>query len=205
VEAGWHRGTLVDRGFTVSFMALSGFPSFFVGAVLLLVFGVLLGVLPLQGARTPYASLTGLAAVRDVLAHLVLPLTSLVLVYMPGMYLVTRNSLVSAAGKPYVLTAHAKGLSPGRVRYHHVGRNALLPVVTALGIMLATRVVTGALFVEIVFSYPGMGSLIRQALVNRDYPVLQGALLITAVLVLGINLSVDLLYRRLDPRVGHAH
>ncbi len=205
VESGWRRGSRMDRGLLVSLISLSGFPSFFVGAVLLLLFGVCLGWLPLQGAQTPYANLSGAGLVWDVLRHLVLPAVSLIFVYLPGLYLLTRNSVIGAMGAPHVLTARAKGLSDRRIRYHHVARNALLPVVTASGIMMATRVVTGALFVEVVFSYPGMGSLIRQALVNRDYPVLQGALLMTTVLVLGINLGLDLLYRKFDPRVSHAH
>jgi peptide/nickel transport system permease protein len=205
IESGWRRGGTLDRGLLISSMSVSGFPSFFIGAILLVVFGSLLRILPLQGARTPYAGLGGLALVGDVLKHLILPLMSLVFVFLPGMYLLTRNSVIGVISEPYVLTARAKGLGERRVRYHHVARNALLPVVTASGVMVATRVVTGALFVEVVFSYPGMGSLIRGALTHRDYPVLQGALLITAVLVLSINLGVDLLYAKLDPRVKNAY
>lgn len=205
IESGWRRGGIVDRGLLISLMSVSGFPSFFIGAVLLLFFGAFLRVLPLQGAMTPYLGLTGTRLIWDVLRHLALPLLALVLVFLPGTYLLTRNSLIGVIAEPYILTAQAKGLTDRRVRYHHAARNALLPVVTATGVMLATRVVTGALFVEVVFSYPGMGSLIRQALLNRDYPVLQGALLITAVLVLGVNLTVDLLYAKLDPRVAHAY
>ncbi|MFP4027891.1 MAG: ABC transporter permease [Candidatus Brocadiia bacterium] len=205
IESGWRHGSNLDRGLLVSIMSLSGFPSFFVAVILLLVFGALLQILPLQGAHTPYAGLSGLNLLWDVLKHLILPLTSLILVYVPGMFLLTRNSLISTIGEPFVLTARAKGLADRRVRYHHAARNALLPVITASGIMIATRLITGALFIEIVFSYPGMGNLIRQSLVNRDYPVLQGAVLMTAVLVLGINLLVDLLYSKLDPRVSRAH
>ncbi len=205
IESGWRRGGMLDRGLLISLMSLSGFPSFFIGALLLLLFGTFLRILPLQGAMTPYSGLTGIRLVWDVLRHLALPLLSLVFAFVPAMYLLARNSLISVIAEPYILTARAKGLTDRRVRYHHAARNALLPVVTATGIMMATRVVTGALFVEVVFSYPGMGNLIRQALVNRDYPVLQGALLITAVLVLGVNLAVDLLYAQLDPRVSYAH
>ncbi len=205
IESGWRRGKALDRCLLIAQTSASGFPSFFIGAILLLFFGAFLGLLPLQGALTPYSGLTGLALARDVLAHLTLPLLSLVLVFMPGMYLLTRGSLLGVIREPYVMTARAKGLSDEVVRYRHAARNALLPVVTATGTFLATRVVTGALFIEVVFSYPGVGSLVRQALSNRDYPVLQGALLIAAVLVLGVNLIVDLLYSRLDPRVRHAH
>lgn len=205
IESAWRRGQPIDRTLLISLMSVSGLPSFFVGALLLLVFGVYFQILPLQNAHTSYADLTGIAMVWDVAQHLILPLTSLVVVFLPGTYLLMRNSTLGVLREPYVLTAHAKGLTPARVRYHHAARNALLPVVTATGMMIATRVVTGALFVEVVFSYPGMGLLIRQALTNRDYPVLQGALLLTTLLVLGINFLLDFFYAKLDPRVNHAH
>ncbi|MFW6456777.1 MAG: ABC transporter permease [Planctomycetota bacterium] len=205
IESAWRRGRRIDRCLLISLMSMSGLPSFFVGAVLLLIFGVYLQCMPLQNAYTSYADLTGLALVWDVAQHLALPLTSLVIVFLPNIYLLMRNSTLAVVREPYVLTAHAKGLRPGGIRYHHVARNALLPVVTAVGMMIASRLVTGALFVEVVFSYPGMGLLIRQALTNRDYPVLQGALLMTTLLVLGINLLVDFSYAKIDPRINHAH
>ncbi len=201
VESGWRRGSRLDRGLLAGLMSLSGFPSFFIGVLLLLLFGVTLGWFPLQGARTAYSGLGGLALAGDVLHHLALPLASLVLVFLPGAYFLSRNSMVRTMSEPYVLTAKAKGLSDRGVRYRHAARNAMLPVVTSAGIMLAARVVTGALFVEIVFSYPGMGTLIREALSTRDYPVLQGALLVTAALVLTTNFVLDLFYRVLDPRI----
>ncbi len=204
IESGWRGGSKLDRALLVAQTSVSGFPGFFIGAMLLLLFGVFLGLFPLQGAKTPYSGLTGLPLMCDVLKHLALPLVSLVFVFMPGMYLLSRGSLLGVVAEPYLLTARAKGLVDRRVRYHHAARNALLPVVTATGTMLASRVVMGALFIEMVFSYPGMGSLVRSALLNRDYPVLQGALLLTAILVLAANLVVDLVYNKLDPRVGHA-
>ncbi len=201
IESGWRRGSRLDRGLVAGLMSLSGFPGFFVGGLLLLLFGVTLGWFPLQGARTVHSGVGGLVLVSDVLHHLALPLSTLVLVFLPGFYFLSRNSMIRTVGEPYVLTAKAKGLSDRGVRYRHAARNAMLPVVTSAGVMLAARVVTGALFVEIVFSYPGMGTLIREALSTRDYPVLQGALLVTAALVLITNLGLELLYRVIDPRV----
>jgi len=112
--------------------------------------------------------------------------------------------MVTILKEPFILTAKAKGLVDRKVRYKHAGRNSMLPVVTQTGIGFGTRLITGALFIEVVFSYPGMGNLIYNSLIMRDYPVLQGSLLMITVLVLGVNLAVDLLYRKIDPRVRDA-
>jgi len=204
IESGWRRGKTFDKAFLAGMMSLSGFPSFFIGIIFLLTFSVALGILPLQGAKTAYSGLSGLSLLFDVLKHLILPLASLTLVFISGSYLLTRNTMVTILGEPFILTAKAKGLRDRQVRYKHAGRNSMLPVVTQTGIGFGTRLITGALFVEVVFSYPGMGTLTYNSLLMRDYPVLQGSLLIITISVLGINLAVDLLYRRLDPRVGDA-
>ena len=203
IESGWRRGTRTDRTMLSGLMALNGFPDFFIGIVLLLVFGVVLGILPLAGAMTPYAGLSGGALVLDVLKHLALPLASLTLAHLAGGYLLTRNTMITVLKEPYMLTARAKGLSQRLLKYHHAGRNSMLPVVTMTGIWLG-RVVTGALFVEIVFSYPGLGYLTYEALLFRDYAIIQGVLLLVATLVLATNFLVDLSYARLDPRVSYA-
>ena len=203
IESGWRRGTRTDRTMLSGLMALNGFPDFFIGIVLLLVFGVVLGILPLAGAMTPYAGLSGGALVLDVLKHLALPLASLTLAHLAGGYLLTRNTMITVLKEPYMLTARAKGLSQRLLKYHHAGRNSMLPVVTMTGIWLV-RVVTGALFVEIVFSYPGLGYLTYEALLFRDYAIIQGVLLLVATLVLAANFLVDLSYARLDPRVSYA-
>ena len=139
----------------------------------------------------------------DVLKHLALPLASLTLAHLAGGYLLTRNTMITVLKEPYMLTARAKGLSQRLLKYRHAGRNSMLPVVTMTGIWLG-RVVTGALFVEIVFSYPGLGYLTYEALLFRDYAIIQGVLLLVATLVLAANFLVDLSYARLDPRVSYA-
>ena len=111
--------------------------------------------------------------------------------------------MVTVLKEPYMLTARAKGLSSGVLKYRHAGRNSLLPVITTTGIWLG-RVITGALFVEMVFAYPGLGHLTYEALLARDYPVIQGVLLVVATFVLAVNFLVDLSYSKLDPRVSHA-
>ncbi|MDZ7838902.1 MAG: ABC transporter permease [Actinomycetota bacterium] len=205
IESGWRRGKILDRILLGTIMFSSSFPSFFVGALFLILLGSILGLLPVQGASTAYAGLTGLGFSIDFAKHLLLPLVSLVVVFLPSVYLLTRNSMVSNLSEPYILLAKAKGLSARRIRYVHAGKNSLIPVATQAGINLGTRLVTGALFVEIVFSYPGMGTLIYNSILNRDYPMLQGSLLLVTVLVLLINFLADLMYVKLDPRIEYAY
>jgi len=204
IESGWRRGSRRDKSLLTSLMTVSGFPDFFLGILLLIGFSVTWKIFPLSGAITPYSGLSGAALVLDVLRHLFLPATALTLGYIGASYLLTRNTMVTVLKNPYILMAKAKGLPDRTVRYQHAGRNALLPVITQTGIQLG-RMVTGALFVEIVFAYPGLGYLTYEALLARDYPVLQGVLLIVAVSVLIANFLVDLSYSKLDPRIRYAH
>lgn len=204
IESGSRRGETLDKGITAGLMFLSGFPVFFVGILLLLIFGVSLGVAPLSGAVTPYSGFKGLDYISDLLRHLALPLAALILVQLGELYLLTRNTVVSLLAEPFILTAKAKGCSKLAIKYAHAGRNSLLPVTTAAGLLIPHLFIR-TIFIEIVFSYPGMGSLLHTSLNARDYPLLQGILLLIALLVLTVNLLVDFLYKRLDPRVRYAH
>lgn len=204
IESGWRRGRKIDKSLLVGMMSLSGFPSFFVGILFLLIFGVELRLFPLHGAQTAYAGLSGLGLLWDILKHLVLPLSTLVVVFLSGDYLLTRSTMVTVVEEPFVLVAKAKGLTDRKIRYKHAGRNSLIPVVTATGVRFGSMIVTGALLVEVVFSYPGMGSLVYDAILTRDYPVLQGSLLVITIVVLMVNFMVDLLYKKLDPRTASA-
>jgi peptide/nickel transport system permease protein len=204
IESGWRHGRTTDKVMLTGLMSLNGFPDFFLGMVFLILFGVSLGLFPLSGAMTPYSGLSGFALILDVIKHLVLPVAALTLAYVAGSYLLTRNTMITVLKEPFMLTARAKGLSQRLLKYRHAGRNSMLPVVTMTGISLG-RIVTGALFVELVFAYPGVGSLTYQALLSRDYPVIQGIFLLVAVSVLLANFAVDFVYPELDPRVKYAH
>ena len=204
IESGWRRGGRFDGGVLSGMVAISGFPDFFLGILLLLLFAVNLKVLPLFGVENVYSGLTGFNHFIDIAKHLILPLAALVLARITGGYLLTRNTMIGVLKEPYILLARAKGLKPQAVKYRHAGRNSMLPVMTQSGIWMG-MLVTGALFIEVVFAYPGIGFLTYDALTFRDYPVLQGILLISSVCVLGANFIVDLLYARVDPRVSHAH
>jgi len=205
IESGWRRGKKFDKFLLFSVIFSSGFPSFFVGAFFLIIFGIILNVLPFQGARTMYSGIAGLGLSIDFLKHLILPVASLAFVLLPPSYLLTRNSMISNIKEPYIVLARAKGLNDVQIRYKHAGRNSLIPVTTQAGIRIGTMVVTGSLFIEIVFSYPGMGSLIYNSILNRDYPVIQGSLLFVAFIVLVINFAIDLFYVKLDPRIKYAY
>jgi len=204
IESGYMRGSSMDRGLVACLMFLGGFPDFFIGIMLLLIFAVSLDVLPISGATSPYAGYVGLAYFLDILKHLALPLASMVLVQLGSVFLLTRNTIVTLLGESFILTARAKGCSERCIKYAHAGRNSLLPMTTATG-MRIPHLLTGALFIEIVFSYPGVGSLLNTAIDARDYPLIQGILLIVTLAVLFANFLVDLLYARLDPRVRYAH
>ena len=204
IESGYRRGSSLDRGLVACLMFLGGFPDFFIGILLLLIFAVSLDVLPLSGATSPYAGYAGLAYLLDILKHLALPLASMVLVQLGSIFLLTRNTIVTLLGESFILTARAKGCPENCIKYAHAGRNSLLPVTTATGIRIP-HLLTGALFIEIVFSYPGVGSLLNTAISARDYPLIQGILLIVTLTVLSANFLVDILYMRLDPRVRYAH
>jgi peptide/nickel transport system permease protein len=200
LESAWNYGRKRDKGFLAGLMFLNGFPDFFIGIVLLLIFSVTLGIFPLSGALTPYAGYTGFKLLKDILWHLILPLSALVISEVSSCYLLTRTTVITVLGEPFILTAKAKGINDKSIMYRHVGKNSLLPIFTRTGLR-AARMFTGALFVEIVFAYPGLGMLIFNSLMSRDYPVLQGIFFIVAVGVLGINFIVDMLYKKIDPRV----
>ena len=203
VEAAWRRGTCTEKAGVGIMTVLEGIPELCSGVLLLLVFALHLGWFPAAGAQTAYADHTVVQQVADLLHHLALPLTTLILAYFPGNFLLARAGMVMVMKRPFVLTARAKGLPPVRVRYAHAARNALLPLVTRFGLRFAFMI-TGALVVETLFSYPGLGTLLFNAIAMRDLPLIQGIVLAASIMVLGINLALEYIYTLLDPRVTHA-
>ncbi len=197
-RSAWRRGSAGDTGVLSGVMFVDALPPFFIGMLLLLVFSVELGWLPTFGAQ-PTTAAGGVALLVEVAKRLVLPLVTLTLASIGPIYLIARSALLAELREDYVLMAEAKGLSAARVR-RHAERNALLPVSTVVTIGLGT-LVGGAAVVETVFSYPGLGRLIYESVLARDYPVLQGAFLLLAVGVILANFLNDLLYPLLDPRV----
>lgn len=195
----WRRGRPSDVGLLSTMIALESTPSFWLGMLLIAYFSVQLGWLPSFGAETPAAGLDGLARLSDIAEHAVLPVVTLSILSIPTVYLTMRYSMLSVLGEDFIRTAHAKGLSPRRILFGHVARNAIIPVVTVLALR-AGFAFGGTVVIETVFSYPGLGRLVFDAVSGRDYPVMQATFLVFTLAVLASNLVADAIYPRLDPR-----
>ena len=203
VEAAWRRDSHLEKSMVGGMTVLEGVPEISTGVILLVVFALHLGWFPAAGAETAYAEVSLWARLADVGHHLALPLATLVLAYFPGNFLLTRNSMVMVIKQSYITTARAKGLPARRIRYAHAARNALLPLVTRFGLRLAFMI-TGALVVERIHSYPGLGTLLYNAIQARDLPVIQAVVLASSLMVLTIILGLEMIYRIIDPRIEHA-
>ncbi len=201
-EAAWRRGSRADRALVATNILLANVPVYFTGMLLILLFGARLRWLPMAGGRTPFARYpSALAAVLDIGRHLLLPALTLTLAMLGTKFLLLRNTMVTLLGEDFMLVARAKGLPEGRLKWGHAFRNAVLPFVAHLAAH-AGMAVTGAVFIETLFNYPGMGRLIFESVTARDYPVIQGVFLVVSVVVLTANLAADLLNARLDPRTS---
>jgi len=201
--AAWRRGTTIDTGALTIGLILWATPTFFMGIILLFL-GAAWFDLPTAGKQTigaDYASFWEAAA--DFGRHLLMPTLTFTLVLLGEYLLIMRSSVIEVFSEDYILTAKAKGLSTFRIVRDHALRNAMLPMVTLIAINLGF-VVSGAIQVEAVFSWPGIGQLTVNAVRERDYPVLQGAFLLLAISVVLANLAAELLYGWLDPRVREA-
>ncbi len=196
----WHRESYKDRFIYLLMVVFSEIPAFLVGIFLLVLLASGLGWFPLSGAMTHYADLSGWDKFIDLLHHAALPIITLGLARAGGTYMLVRNTTTTVLKKEYTRTARAKGLTERRIRYRHVLKNALLPLVTRIALQLGA-LVGGAVLVENVFAYPGLGLLMQEAVFVRDYPLLQGIFLVIAFGVLAANLLADMLYRYLDPRI----
>ncbi len=198
--AGWRSGTKLDTVILTISLAMYSIPTFASGIVFLLVFAFLLSVVPLGGMTTPATGFTGLREMLDVLWHMILPATSIVIWYIGEYVLLTRSSMVEVLGQDYITTARAKGLKESAILKNHALRNALLPVVTMTGMNLAFAV-GGVIEAETVFSWPGVGRLLYDAVMKRDYPLLQGIFFIFAVAIVLANFIIDMIYGFIDPRI----
>ncbi len=201
--AAWRRGGRRDLGLLTLFMVLESLPAFWVGILLVALFAVQWPLFPTFGGVTAGVPLTGMAYIADVGRHLVLPLLTLTLASISGPFLIARAALLGVLGEEYLMVARAKGLAERQILFRHALRNALLPITTVFALNLAFAF-GGATVVETVFSYPGIGRLIYEAVLSRDYPVLQAAFLLITLLVIAANVLADLAYPLLDPRVRQA-
>jgi peptide/nickel transport system permease protein len=192
--------TFWDTLVSVAAMFFFAAPSFWLGIMMIVLFAVKLGWMPVGGMATIGGVGGGIAGVLDVLHHLILPTLALGLFYAAIYARVMRSSMLEVSQLDFVRTARAKGLSRGQVTLHHVLRNALLPVVTILGVQMGT-VLAGSVVIESVFSWPGVGSLLFDSVSSRNYPVVLGIMVLGSLVVIAANIAVDLLYMWLDPRI----
>jgi peptide/nickel transport system permease protein len=199
--AGARPGSLRDRFLSIGSLALYAVPGFWLALVLTVIFSVRLRWLPGSGIESIASGKTGLDRAADIATHLVLPVLSLGLVYLALYLRVMRAAMAEAWRMDFVLAARARGIPRRRIVLGHVARNALLPLVTMLGVQSAAML-GGSVVVESVFSVPGLGRLAQEAVAARDTPLLVGIILTSAVLVVVVNLLVDLAYALVDPRVG---
>ncbi|ANH05525.1 ABC transporter permease [Shinella sp. HZN7] len=199
--AAWRRGSRLDVVVSVSAIFATSIPAVVTSLVALFVFGFTLGWFPTGYAHDPALDPSfSLAFFASVAHHAILPLVTLCFVLTGGFTVTMRNNMINLLGQDYVVMARAKGLSDRRVMVWYAARNALLPTVSSLAIALGT-VLGGSLVTEVVFNYPGLGNTLYQAILARDYPVIQGQLLVMTAAMLVSNFLVDVSYVLLDPRL----
>jgi ABC-type dipeptide/oligopeptide/nickel transport system permease component len=198
VLAAWRRGTHLESGSVTTALAFYSMPTHWLGLMLVILFA---GILPTGGMTDEFLiDPSWWTHVKDVTSHMVLPSLTLGLVLYGEYTLIVRSAMLETLGEDYILTARAKGLRPWTIVRRHALRNALLPIATLVALSLG-YIVAGAILIETVFSWPGIGRAVYDAVLARDYPMLQGAFLILTVSVVFFNLLADLLYFKLDPRI----
>lgn len=199
-KAGWRHGSTFDKITSGSSLVLWSVPTFWLGLILLMIFGGTLHWFPTGGMVSPDPPADAMGRVLDVASHMVLPVITMVAVVYAQYVMVMRASLMEEMSADYLTTARAKGLREDLVRRRHAVPNALLPTVTLVFMHLG-GLIAGAVTVETVFSWPGLGKLTFEAISGPDLPLLQGTFVVFSAVIIVMNLFADLLYRQLDPRV----
>ncbi|MCC5910613.1 MAG: ABC transporter permease [Clostridiaceae bacterium] len=183
---------------------ISSMPSFWLGMIFISVFSVNLGWFPIYGGYSMWQNYTGISKVIDVLRHLFLPLSTLVILSISNIFLPMRYALIEVMGEDFVFMAKAKGIPQSIIRYKYIVRNALLPVFTVFMLRVG-YIFSGSVVIETVFAYPGLGRIMYDAISTRDYPLIQYSFLLISLMVILSNYITDLLYPLIDPRVVNQH
>lgn len=202
LTAGKKEDSMQDKVLSAGTYVANAMPSFWLGLMLIFVFASRLGWLPTQGMYSLRENYTGIARYIDLGKHLILPVTTLVLVQIPGYFRITRSSVIQVMADDYITIFRVTGMSEKKIYMKYVLKNAILPVVTLFGINVA-YIVAGSTLVETVFSWQGIGILMYTAIAKRDYNVLMGTYLIIAVSVAFFMILVDVIYAKLDPRIHY--
>lgn len=199
IEAAWSHGRPLDLGLMGIMVCLNSLPPFVLAMFALICFGYSLGLFPLAGATEPFTQARGFALLADIIWYMALPVSAMFAHVVADLFFLTRGSAVTVVSRPFIRVGTAKGLGNARLKYHYLGLNALAPVVSRT-VVLVSNLLTGVLFVEVVFSYPGLGLLAYEAVMNHDYPLAQGVFLIIGVIIFAVNIMVDRLVKRLQDR-----
>lgn len=202
IFAAWRRGSKFDTIISPGMLVIQAVPQVVTAMLLLFVFAISLRWFPTSYAYTPGLTpdWTSWAFLKDVAYHAALPLLGATVVQIGGFLIAMRNNMINLLGEDYITMAKGKGLSENRVVFNYAARNAMLPSVTALSMSLGMAI-GGQMIIEIIFNYPGLGSVLLNAIKARDYQVLQGQLLVMTLFMLFFNLLADMLYVLLDPRL----
>ncbi len=200
VICAWKRGTAVDTGLLSGSLVLYSMPTFWFAMVLIFVFCVGLRWFPTGGITTAGTHYVGWRYVRDYLRHMILPMLCMGVLMLGSYAILMRSTMIDVLTEDYITTARAKGFSPRYILLKHAMPNAMLPMITVIAMNLS-MVVGGAIQLETLFSWQGLGKLMYEALIRRDYPLLQGCFVITTVAVVATNFVTDSLYALIDPRV----
>ncbi|MBL1241775.1 MAG: ABC transporter permease [OCS116 cluster bacterium] len=204
IYAAWHRGGTFDTILSPLSLVMQSMPAVIISLFFLFTFGVALDWLPTGYAyNIDYDPEWSFKYIASVLEHAIMPITTLVIVQIGGYLITIRNNMINLLGEDYIVMARAKGLSEKRVMLNYGARNAMLPLVTTFAMTIGV-VLGGSLITEYVFNYPGLGNTLYQAITNRDYPVIQGQLLIMTLAMLTMNFLADMAYVYLDPRLRKA-
>jgi peptide/nickel transport system permease protein len=205
ILAAWKHGTKVETLISSIALFFLSTPHFWIAMIFIMILGVYVPIFPVAGAYSSYIAVKpvfSLEFVADVLWHAALPILSLIASNFAVYTIVMRDNMISTIGEDYITLAEAKGLKPFQVIFKHAARNALLPVLTILFLNLGTMV-GGAIVIEIVFSYPGVGMILFNAVLNLDYPLIQGFFYIVTISVIIANYIADIFYAFIDPRVRY--
>ncbi|SNR64198.1 ABC transporter permease [Halorubrum vacuolatum] len=205
VFTGWYRGSRFEKTTVVTALTARSVPTFYVGLIVLWIFGAGLGVIPMSGmgsAGVEHESFAARVFTLDFLHHLIAPAAVLAFYYMGYPLLIMRSSMMEVLSQDFIDVCRAKGLSERTIMFKHAARNALLPIITAAAIALGYAV-GGSVLIETVFGWPGIGREMVNAVLRRDFPVAQGTFMVLAATIIILNFVADLLYGYLDPRVTY--
>ncbi len=202
IKAAQREGTIIDIIFSAVSYIFNSIPAFWLGLMLIIGFSTQLKLLPSYGMTDIRAAYTGYLYYLDILKHMILPVTTLVLIQIPIYFRISKSSVLQVASEDYILNLRATGMSEKKIFTKYIFKNAILPTITIFGISMA-YLITGVALIEIVFAWPGTGRLVLTAITQRDYPTLMGIYLVMSISVALVMIIVDIVYALVDPRIRY--